>query len=172
MTISATKKIILGLGILACSTLAYAQGKIAVLDLQAAMLNTEVAQKRLEELEKNEDYAALRTKYQSLASEIQALQEDAQKNAMTWSEEQRTAKQQEMQKLRQEYEGTLQTLQGGRQRIMQAMMQQMGPQTRTVLDQLIEAQKIDLVIDSQSVYHAADSYDITEKVTELLNKAP
>ncbi len=172
MIISSAKKIIIGLGILTCSTLAFAQGKIAVLDLQAAMLNTDLAQKRLEELEKNEDYAALRTKYQSLAAEIQALQQDAQKNSMTWSEEQRTAKQAEMQKLGQEYQGARQTLEGGRQRIMQAMMQQMGPQTRAVLDQLIEAQKIDLVIDSQSVYHAADSYNITEKVTELLNKAP
>lgn len=163
------KKLVFGVGLLMMSTLAMAEGKVVVLDLQAAVLSTDVAQKRLQELEKNPDYAAMKNKYETLTEDLQNLQAEAEKNSLTWSEEKRQEKEEEAQKLRKEYEGTVQTLQGGRQRVMQSIMQQLGDQTRAALEQLIEAEKIDLVLNSQSAYHASAEYDITEKVTELLN---
>lgn len=165
------KKLAFGLVLLFGSSVALAQGKVVVLDLQAAVLNTDRAQASLESLEKNEDYAALRTRYQSLTSELQTFQEDAQKNGMTWSDEQKQEKQQEMRELREEYERTVQGLQGQRQQIMQAIMQQMGEQTESALEQIIEAEKIGLVLNSQSAFHASAEYDITDKLTEMLNKA-
>ncbi|WP_027328903.1 OmpH family outer membrane protein [Marinimicrobium agarilyticum] len=165
------KKIVLGLMLLLGSNLALAEGKVVVLDLQAAVLSTDAAQQRLQALEQNEEYAALRTRFESLTADLQAFQEDAQKNAMTWSEEKKKQKQEEAQKLRQEYERTGQTLQGERQRVMQAVMQQMGGKTQEILAQLIEAENIGLVLNSQSAFHASDEYDITAKVTEMLNKA-
>lgn len=167
---SLVKKLFAGIGILMFSVVALAEDKIVVLDLQAAVLSTEMAQKQLQELEKNPDYAALKNKYESLSEDIQSLQAEAEKNSMTWSEEQRQKKQEEGQKLRQEYENAVQSLQGGRQRVMQAIMQQMGDQTRAALDQIIEAENIDLVLNGQSVYHASADYDITEKLTQALNK--
>jgi len=165
------KKIALGLVLLLGSSVALAQGKVVVLDLQAAVLGTDKAQARLESLEKNEDYVALRTRYQSLTSELQAFQEDAQKNGMTWSDEQKQAKQQEMRELREQYERTVQGLQGERQQVMQVIMQEMGEQTQSALAQLIEAEKIGLVLNSQSAFHASAEYDITDDLTDMLNKA-
>lgn len=165
------KKVALGLMLLLGSNLALAEGKVVVLDLQAAVLSTDSAQQRLKALEKNEEYAALRTRFESLTADLQSFQEDAQKNAMTWSEEKKQEKQKEAQELRQEYERVAQTLQGERQRIMQAVMQQMGGNTQKVLAELIEAENIGLVLNSESAFHATDEYDITPEVTELLNKA-
>ncbi|MGD8176972.1 OmpH family outer membrane protein [Marinimicrobium sp. ARAG 43.8] len=151
--------------------LALAEGKVVILDLQAAVLSTDAAQTRLETLEKDEDYAALRTRYQSLTSDLQAFQEDAQKNGMTWSDEQKQQKQEEMRGMREQYERTVQALQGERQQVMQAIMQEMGGRTQEALAQLIEAEKIDLVLNSQSAFHASEDYDITAKLTEMLNKS-
>lgn len=168
---SSIKKITVGLMLALCSSVALAEGKIVILDLQAAVLNTEAAQQQLASLEENEDYAALRTRYESLAADLERFQEDAQKNSMTWSEEKQQEKQAEAQELRNEYERAVQGLQGARQQVMQAVMQQMGSTTQDVLAQLIEAEKIDLVLNSQSAFHASDKYDITEQVTDMINKA-
>jgi len=165
------KKLTAGLAMLLCSSLALAEGKIVILDLQAAVLSTDVARQQLASLERNEDYAALLARYENLESDIEAFQEDAQKNSMTWSEEQQQQKQQEMQQLRENYERAVQQLQGARQQVMQGVMQQMGGTTQEVLAKLIEDEDIGLVLNSQSAFHASSHYDITDKVTDLINKA-
>lgn len=166
------KKATLALTLLLGSSLALAdQGKIVVLDLQAAVLGTDQAQARLEELQDNEEIAQLRSRYQTLTTDLQAFQEDAQKNSMTWSEEQKQEKQQEMRQLRDQYQQTVQALQGERQQVMQTIMQEMGDSAQGVLEELIEAEDIGLVLNSQSAFHASADYDITEKVTKLLNKS-
>lgn len=152
--------------------LAWAQpdSKIAVLDLQKAVLQTDMAQQRLAVMEENEDYTALVARIESLTSDLQNFQKDAEKNAMTWSDEKRQEKQKEAQSLRQEYQGAMQTLQRERQRVVQSIIQSMGETTESVISQIIEAEKISLLIDSQNVFHAAQAHDITDKVTELLNQ--
>lgn len=167
---SSVKKLIGGLALMMASSFALAEGKIVILDLQAAVLSTTVAQNQLAQLEQNPEYAALMTRYETLTEDIQSLQRDAEQNAMTWSEEDRDKKEEEARALRQEYETTVHTLQNGRQQVMQAVMQQMGASTREVLESLIEAEKIGLVLSSEAVYHATEHYDITERVTQLLNQ--
>jgi|SRR5690554_1512668 len=168
--ISSAKKLIVGLALMMASGLALAEGKIVILDLQAAVLNTSAAQNQLAQLEQNPEYAALMTRYETLTEDIQSLQRDAEQNAMTWSEADRTKKEEEARALRQEYETTVHTLQNGRQQVMQAVMQQMGASTREVLESVIEAEKIGLVLSSEAAYHATEHYDITERVTQLLNQ--
>ncbi|MDQ2075333.1 OmpH family outer membrane protein [Marinimicrobium sp. ABcell2] len=170
MITSTAKKLIVGMALMMASSLALAEGKIVILDLQAAVLSTNVAQARLGQLEQNPEYAALMARYESLTEDLQRLQRDAEQNAMTWSEEDRKKKEEEARKLRQEYETAVQTLQNGRQQVMQNVMQQMGASTRDVLESLIEADKIGLILSSQAVYHATEHYDITDRVTQLLNQ--
>ena len=167
---SSAKKLIIGLALMMTSGLALAQGKTVILDLQAAVLSTSAAQNQLAQLEQNPEYAALMTRYETLTEDIQGLQQDAEQNAMTWSEEDRNKKEEEARTLRQEYETTVHTLQNARQQIMQVIMQQMRAATSEVLESLIEAEKIDLVLSSEAVYHASESYDITGRVTQLLNQ--
>src|SRR5690554_8022810 len=118
---SSVKKLIGGLALMMASSFALAEGKIVILDLQAAVLSTTVAQNQLAQLEQNPEYAALMTRYETLTEDIQSLQRDAEQNAMTWSEEDRDKKEEEARALRQEYETTVHTLQNGRQQVMQAV---------------------------------------------------
>src|SRR5690625_4056648 len=139
---SSAKKLIVGLALMMTSSLVLAQGKIVVLDLQAAVLSTTAAQGQLAQLEQNAEYVALMTRYEALTEDIQNLQKDVEKNAMTWSEEDRNKKEEQARALRQEYETKVHTLQNARQQVMQVIMQQMRAITSEVLEGLIEAEKI------------------------------
>src|SRR5690625_1553349 len=99
---SSAKKLIVGLALMMTASLALAQGKIVVLDLQAAVLSTTAAQGQLAQLEQNAEYVALMTRYEALTEDIQNLQKDVEQNAMTWSEEDRNKKEEEARALRQD----------------------------------------------------------------------
>src|SRR5690625_956342 len=167
---SSAKKLIVGLALMMTSSLVLAQGKIVVLDLQAAVLSTTAAQGQLAQLEQNAEYVALMTRYGALTEDIQNLQKDVEQNAMTWSEEDRNKKEEEARALRQEYETTVHTEQDARQQGMRGLRQRMGASTSGVLDGLIEAEKIGLVVSSEAVHHASDHYDIPDRVTQLLKQ--
>ena len=66
---------------LLASSVAMAQGKIAVLSVQEAVFNTEVAKQRLKKLQKDEDYANSKKEFEKLkkkvTKQIEALQKDA-----------------------------------------------------------------------------------------------
>ncbi|MEX1034047.1 MAG: hypothetical protein WDZ30_11850 [Cellvibrionaceae bacterium] len=73
--------------IVVCSGFTFAEGKIAVFNLQGAILNTEAAQKRIKEFESKAAYADLKANYDQLRSDLQKLEEDARVNSATWSDE-------------------------------------------------------------------------------------
>lgn len=153
------------------SAATFAQGKIVILDIQAAMLSTEVAQQRLAKLDKNPEYAALKAKLDGLVADRKNLQAAAEKDGMTWSAEKQAEHNKKAEYLRADYELAAKKLQAERQAVMQQVMQELTPKTRTVLEQLIAADNIGLVLTSQAAIHAAPAFDITPKLTEMLNKA-
>ena len=59
--------------------LVLAQGKIAVVNLEAAILQTDLAQARLEEFEKNEDFTSDKTEFENLRKELDQLVQDLQR---------------------------------------------------------------------------------------------
>ena len=136
------------------STFAMAEGKVVTLDMQAAILGTELAQKSVEDLQKNTEFTALRAKVESLVADIQALQETAEKDGMTWSEDQQADHRKKVEYLRADYELATKKLQAEQQQVMQRVQQQLTPKVRPVLEKLIEDEKIGMIINAQSVFHA------------------
>lgn len=153
------------------STFAMAEGKVVTLDMQAAILGTELAQKSVEDLQKNTEFTALRAKVESLVADIQALQETAEKDGMTWSEDQQADHRKKVEYLRADYELATKKLQAEQQQVMQRVQQQLTPKVRPVLEKLIEDEKIGMIINAQSVFHADADHDITAQLIERLNKA-
>ncbi|MCP8898604.1 OmpH family outer membrane protein [Gilvimarinus xylanilyticus] len=153
------------------STFAIAEGKVVTLDMQAAILGTELAQKSVEDLQKNTEFTALRAKVESLVADIQALQETAEKDGMTWSEDQQADHRKKVEYLRADYELATKKLQAEQQQVMQRVQQQLTPKVRPVLEKLIEDEKIGMIINAQSVFHADADHDITAQLIERLNKA-
>jgi outer membrane protein len=76
-----------------------------------------------------------------------------------------------MQSLKQDYQFNGKKIQDEQQALSQEISQELGPKVAAAIKQVVEAEKINLVIDAQTVYYATPDQDITLKVTEQLNKA-
>jgi len=151
-------------------TLSWAQGKIAVVDVQGAILQTDVAQKRLGEVRDQADYKKNKAEYDRLKSEGDVLLKTAQKDAAVMSEEQKKATQTKLSGLQEDLEQVVGKLQQAEQGAGQALLQEMGPKMQEVLRDIIKEEKIGLLLTRNAVVHAEESYSITAKVTENLNK--
>ena len=61
-------------------SIALAQGRIAVVNLEQAILQTDVAQQRLQEFETNEDFASDKSQFDALRAELDQLVKDFQRD--------------------------------------------------------------------------------------------
>ena len=69
---------LLSLVLIALPGVALAQGKIAVVNLEEAILQTDLAQQRLAEFEKNEDFTSDKDEFENLRKELDQLVQDFQ----------------------------------------------------------------------------------------------
>lgn len=152
-------------------SLAFAQGKIAVLDVQAAILNTDAAQKQFKDLRAQPAYDANFKELEKLKKEYEDLVKQVQKDIAVMSAEQKEAQRKKIEDKRGDLEHIARKLQASEQELAQSVMQQMGPKLQTVVTGLIKSESIGLLLDRKAVMHADLSYNITAKVTEQLNKA-
>lgn len=165
------KKIAMTAAALVLSGVALASDKVAVFDLQAAILSTDVAKQRVQELQSNAEFAAMTAKFESLKVDLQGLAKDAETNGMTWSQEQQAEHRKKMEYKRADLELAAKKLQAEKNAAVKRIMQELAPKAKTVLNQMITAEGIGLVLDSKVAYYADASFDITAKVTDKLNKA-
>lgn len=157
--------------LLAGSGMAFAQGKIAVFNLEAAILNTDAAQKRIKEFEARASYADLRANFDQVRADLQKLDEELKKNEATWSEERKAEQRKQMEYKRADLELVAQKLRSENQSLIQQILQANAERARTVIQELIKAENIGLVLNAEAVTYADSSYDITAKITDRLNKA-
>ncbi len=153
------------------STASFAQGKVVILDLQAAILSTEFAKQEIAKLEKAPQYASIKAKLDGLVADMRKLQAEAEKDGLTWSADKQAEHRKKVDYVRADYELEGKKLQAEQQAVVQRIMQEMGPKTRTVLEQLVAADKIGLILNAQAAIHADAAHDITPKLTDMLNKA-
>lgn len=159
------------LAVLAFSGVAAAEGKIAVFNLQGAILNTDAAQERIQEFESKAAYADLKANFEQVRSELQKLQEELNKNSATWSNERKAEHRKQMEYKRADLELVAKKLQSENQQLIQQILQENAERARAVIQDLIESEGIGLVLNAESVTYADSSYDITAKITDRLNSA-
>ncbi len=150
--------------------LGWAQGKIAVVDLQEAILQTDLAQKRLGEVRGQEDYKSDKAEFDRLKTEFEELMRKFQKDAAVMSQEQQVAARQKLASKQADLEHVTGKLQQAEQSAGQALLQEMAPRVQTVLKEIIAQDGIGLLLQRQSVIHADAGYSITAKVTDKLNQ--
>ncbi len=153
------------------SAVSWAQGKIVVLDPTAAVMGTAAAKAKFEKLQKSAEFAAAKAKLDGLAADIKALQAEYQKDGMTWSAEKRAESEKKLQGLGQDYQFQGKKLQTEQQALMQQIMQELGPKMESVVKQLVDSEKITMIVDAKAVMMAKPENDLTPKVTALLDKA-
>ena len=152
------------------STLAWSAEKIAVVDVQAAILQTDAAQKRINEVRDQKEYKKNKAEYDRLKTEGEALLKTFQKDAAIMSQEQKTAAQQKLGSMQEDLDHVTGKLQQSEQMAGQALLQEMAPNVQEVLREIIEKEDIGLLLQRQAVIHAEPSYSITAQVTDKLNQ--
>jgi outer membrane protein len=150
--------------------LGWAEGKIAVVDVQAAILNTDIAQTRITEVREQEDYKKNKAEYDRLKSEGETLLKTFQKDAAVMSQEQKVTAQQKLGSMQEDLDHVTNKLQQAEQGAGQALLQEMAPRVQEVLREIIEKDGIGLLLQRQAVIHAEPSYSVTAQVTDKLNQ--
>ncbi|MEM1155573.1 MAG: OmpH family outer membrane protein [Pseudomonadota bacterium] len=163
-------KIVLTAALLALPAVGWAQGKIAVVDLQEAILQTDQAQKRLQDIRDEEDFKADTAEFEKLRGELDDLVQKFQKDAAVMSQEQQAAARQKLASKQADLEHVVGKIQQTEQAAAQALLQEMGPKVQEVLRDLITTDGIGLLLQRGAVIHADPSYSITAKVTDKLNQ--
>lgn len=166
------RKFMLATAILMLPAMASAQGKIAVVDLEQAILQTDYAQSRLAELEANENFASDKAEFEALREELETLAENFQRDQAAMSEDQQVAARQKLASKQQDIEYVAKKLQGMQQQNAQRVFQEIAPKAREVLREIIETEQIGLLLQQQTVIHADLGYSVTAKVTDKLNQLP
>lgn len=147
------------------------QGKIAVLDPEAAVLSTDLAQKRLKALAAQPDFEKDKKEYEHLTKEGEEMQKKLEKDSAIMSAEQKAEGSKKLQDKASDIEYLRRKLAGRQQETMQGIMQDMQAKYTKVVTDLIKSEHIGLLINKRAVMHADAGYDITSRVTEELNKA-
>lgn len=148
----------------------FAEGKVAVFDAQAAMLGTDEAQKRMKALRDKPDFKANQAELEKLKKEYNGLLEQVKKEIAVMSPEQKDAQGKKIEAKRGDIEHVVRKLQAAEQELGQSLMQDMGPKMQKAVADVIKSEGIGLLLDRRAALHADAAYNITPKVTDLLNK--
>ena len=165
-------KFLVSASLLILPTLAMAQGKIAVVNLEEAILQTDLAQQRLAEFEKNEDFTSDKNEFENLREELDKLVQEFQRDQAAMSEDQMVAARQKISSKNSDLEYVAKKLQTLQQQNAQRVFQELAPKAREVLRDIITTEQIGLLLQQQTVIHADLGYSITAKVTDKLNQLP
>ncbi len=149
---------------------ASAQGRIAVVNLEEAILQTDEAQQRLNGLRTEDDYAADKAELERLQGEREALIKELQNDLAVMSAEQQQAARKRLASKNADLEHVLRKLQKQEQDLGQALLQEMTPKVQAVLRDLIQSEGIGLLLQRSAVIHSDNGYSITAKVTDKLNQ--
>jgi outer membrane protein len=155
---------------LSVSTFGWAEGKIAVVDVQGAILQTDVAQKRIGEIRNQDEFKKNKAEYDRLKAEGEALLKKFQKDAAVMSQEQKVEAQNKLGSMQDDLDHVTGKLQQTEQAAGQALLQEMAPKVQEVLREIIEKDGIGLLLQRNAVIHAEPSYSITAQVTDKLNQ--
>lgn len=152
------------------SSYAAAQGKIVVLNLQVAIMQTDKAKQVFTELNSKSDYAAMKSKFEGLKSELQTMEKDFNTNGVTWSTDKQAEYSKNFDFKNADFKLLAKKLKAENNAATQRLMADMQPKFQKAMAQLVEAENIGLVLDSGAARFASPDYDITSKVTTLINK--
>ena len=163
-------KMLIAAALLAVAPTAFA-GKTVVFNPQIAILATDAAKQRDAELKADKDFAALVAKIENLRAEMIALQKEAEKNGMTWGPDQQAEHKKKMSYLNEDFQLAQKKAQTEQNAAVMKLMQEAEAKLEPILKALMEEKDIDVILHPQAAVIFKPSVDITQEVTDRLNKA-
>lgn len=152
-------------------SLAMAQGRIAVFDLEAAVLNTDVAKQRLNALRNKKEFKNNLSELEQVRKDYEKLVQKLQKDIEIMSAEQRQLAKNEIDSKRSDGEHLARKIEAAQQQEVQTIMKEVGPKLQKLLPEIIKEENIGLLLPAKAVMHADAGYNITAKVADKLNQA-
>lgn len=134
--------------------------KIAVFDVQEAIMSTTLAKEKMKAFESRSDIAKMIKDAEKLKQEIISLQQGAGKDA---------SKAKDVEFKRADYELIVRKLNSEKQAAGKALIDEIAPKLEGVVKQIIEADGIALLLDKKAAIHVDAGLDITSEVTKRLN---
>ncbi|MGB1906377.1 MAG: OmpH family outer membrane protein [Spongiibacter sp.] len=156
---------------MAWGSTALAEGRIAVFDIEAAVLNTDLAKSRLNALKNQREFKDNLAELERVRKDYEKLVEQFQKDIEILSAEQRQLAKNKIDSKRADGEHLARKIEGAQQQEVQSIMQEIGPKLQKLLPQIVKEENIGLLLPAKAVMHADASYNITAKVADKLNQA-
>ncbi len=151
------------------ASFAQAEVKIAVVDMQRAVLASDEAKVAVEKFrnEKKGDIDTITT----LELELKSIQDKIAKDGDIMSEDERRKLKNSFEEKATTYKFHRQTMQKAEQQELQALAKAMEPKMQAALKSIIDEKKFDLVVRPEMVIYNAPGVDITKLLLERLNAA-
>lgn len=165
-----TKNIALAMLAMMISVAANAADKVVVFNVQAAIMQTDAAKKQLATLDSNKEFAKLKSTFESLRAELIELDSKAKTQGITWSDSQKAEHRKQVEYKSADLKLAAEKLKAEQGAVVKSIMQAALPKAKAVLGELIKAEGITVVLDSNAVSWADPNHDITGEVTKRLNK--
>lgn len=148
--------------------MAMAEVKVAVVDVQTAILNSEEAKRLLSQIQ--EEFAAEEEEIVQIQSEAAAIMERMQKDADVISDAEKRRMQGQIESLNNDFVYERQKLQRAIEQRQGELFSGMNQRVQKAIEELVLAEDYDLIIPRQAALYVGDLYNITRKVTEKLNE--
>lgn len=150
---------------------AAAQGKVAVMSPQAAVLQTNLAKTRLQALQSQAEYKNNAKEFETLQKQFQSEMQTYQKESSVLSAGQREERERKLRDKRADLEHLGRKLQEAQRATAEEVFRELEPRFKQAVMDLVKAENIGLLLNRDVALHADPGYDITAKITQRLNEA-
>jgi len=147
---------------------AFAEVKIAVVDVQSAILNSEEAKRLLAQIQS--EVKDQEDEIRKIQSDAAALLERAQKDSDVMSDAEKRKLQQDIDSKNNDFVYLRQKLQKQIEDRQKELFAGVDQKVQRAIEELVKSEDYDLVIPRQAALYVGELYNITRKVTEKLNE--
>lgn len=156
------------LALLSVASVAQAEGKYAVVNVQAALQQSDEAKRWIKKFEAQN--AKERNQLKALESELKKLQDRFKKDEAVMSAEQKRKSSQEMQEKFEEFQFKRKKYQSKFAEGQQQLLKDMLPKVQEAMKKLVEKDGYDIVFHREAAAMAKDKYDLTKDLIKQLNR--
>jgi outer membrane protein len=147
---------------------AFAEVKVAVVDVQTAILNSEEAKRLLGQIQ--EEFKDDEDNIRQIQSQAATILERMQKDSEVMSDAEKRRLQQEIESLNNDFVYERQKLQRSIDERQQELFAGIDQKVQRAIEELVRSDDFDIILPRGAALYVGDIYNITRKVTEKLNE--
>lgn len=147
---------------------ALADFKVAIVDVQSAILQSEEAKRLLQQIQS--EFKSEEDEIRTIQSEAAGMLERLQKDAEVMSDAEKRRLQQQIESRNNDFVYLRQKLQRQIEERQQELFAGVDAKVQKAIEELVKSESYDLILPRQAALYVNDIYNITRKVTEKLNE--